>query len=245
MIIDMKYTALLLLLLFVGLQSRAQDESPRIIFGIKAGFGISYFSDDVVPFDQPNEKLGAFRRSERPALFPGITMDVELTSGFSFITELLYSPRGMEYSEKVPRVIIKERDGSEKSVYNNFDYNINYLELPLIINYNFSKKTAKTFWQAYAGIAPGVLISSKTKLDYYRETDTQQDTKSKLQDVRPFNHSFIAGIKSGDGLGTLYEGYIDLRASYTLSPVFKRALGDTGGNLNTRMYTFTLSLGIK
>lgn len=241
----MKYTAFLLLLLSFGLESRAQDESPRINFGIKAGFSSSYFSDNVAPFDQPDEKFGAFRRSERAALFPGITMDVELTRGFSFITELLYSSRGMGYSEKIPRVIIKERDGSEKSAYNSFDYKINYLELPLILNYNFSKKTAKTYWQAYAGITPAVLIGSKTKLDYFRESDAQQNIKAKLHDVRPFNHSFIVGVKSGDGLGTVYEGYIDLRASYTLSPVFKRALNDTGGNLNTRMYTFSLSLGIK
>lgn len=241
----MKYTAFLSLLLSIGLESQAQNESSRISFGIKAGFGLSYFSDNVAPFDQPEEKFGAFKRSERTAIFPGITMDVDLVRGFSFITELLYSPRGMEYSEKIPRLVIRDRDGTEKSAYNYFDYKINYLELPLILNYNFSKKTAKTYWQAYAGIAPTVLISSKTKLDYYRETDAQQDTKSKLRDIRPFNHSFIAGIKSGDGLGTVYEGYMDLRISYILSPVFKRKFDDTGGNLNTRMYTFTLSLGIK
>ena len=241
----MRCVAVLTLLLFIGSESRAQDESSRVNFGVKGGFSMSHFTDDVAPFDQPDENFSAYKRSERFSFVPGITMDVQLTRGFSFITEVLYNSRGMGYSEKIPRLVIRDRDGREKSAYNYFDYKINYLELPLILNYNFSKKTAKTYWQAYAGIAPAVLISSKTKIDYYTESDTRQDTKSKLHDVRPFNHSFIAGIKSGDGLNTLYEGYVDLRVSYTLSPVFKQALNDTGGNLNTRMYTFTLSVGLK
>jgi len=242
---QMKCAALFLLLVAMGAECLAQDGSQRIKFGIKAGFNLSYFTDDVAPFDQPDESLSAFKRGERPSFVPGLTMDVRLGRGFSFITELLYNTKGMEYDEQVPWIVIIDREGKENSAYNHFKYKINYLELPLLLNYNFSKRTAKTYWQVYTGIAPAVVISSKTKMDYYRESDIQQDTKSKLQDTRFFNHSFIAGIKSGDGLGTLYEGYIDLRVSYTLSPVFNRALNDTGGNLDTRMYTFTMSFGIK
>lgn len=110
----MRCAAVMTLLLFIGSESRAQDESSRINFGIKGGFSSSHFTDDVAPFDQPDEKFGAFKRSERFSFVPGITMDVQLTRGFSFITELLYNTRGMEYSEKIPRLVIRDRDGGGK-----------------------------------------------------------------------------------------------------------------------------------
>lgn len=241
----MKSIAVLLILLTIGLHSHAQNEESRLKFGAKAGFNLSFFNHDVGPFDQPDPDYSYFKRSARGAIAAGLTLDIEMAKGFSFGTELLFNSRGMSYREKNDGVIIEDEEGRQKNAYNYYNYNIDYLELPIIINYNFKPEKSKTMVIGYVGIAQAITLNHTIKLDYPKTDSGPKDQKAGLQDVHSLNKSIVAGVKLGEKEVTGIDMFIDFRGSYTLSKVFNKPVNDYGENLNTHMYTFTLAFGIK
>ncbi|TDQ08209.1 porin family protein [Pedobacter metabolipauper] len=246
----MKTKTLLVVLVMYGLCASAQ-ESPekRIRFGLKAGVNGSLFTKAVDPFDDFDRRgLSYFRRFFRASGFGGVTLDAELSPRISIGAEGLFTSKGMAYREQNDAVIIIDSDGQEQQAYNYYNFNVDYLELPLTINYNFSQ-TSNLFLTTYAGFAPAINIAAKTKLRY--EGDVNGDgrktrsVKDKLDHVNHFNNSLIAGLKVGDSVADKPAIFLDFRTSYLLNPVFNRSRSDNGNNLDTHMLSFSLGFGVK
>jgi len=240
----MKSKILLFILLSVGLHAHSQFRDSRFKAGAKIGFNISYFTRNVDLFDHPVDPYSSFKNSSRGSFTGGVTLDIEMVKSFTFGMEVLYSSRGMGYSQKNDRVIIETEDGQTKSASNRFQYHVDYLELPLTVNYNFKPASSKNMIIGYVGIAPALLIKNKTKLDYPKSDPDHENQKADLNHVNSFMKSFLAGIKLGESYPDT-ELYVDFRGNYTLSKVFNRSTNEFGENLDTRMFTFTFAFGIK
>jgi len=240
----MKSKTLLFILIAIGLNAHSQFRDSRVKAGAKIGFNVSYFTRDVDLFDDPVEPYNFFKNSLRGSFTGGVTLDIEMVKSFTFGMELLYSSRGMGYSQKNDRVIIETKDGQTKSAYNRFQYQVDYLELPLTVNYNFKPISSKNMIIGYLGFAPALLIKNKTKLDYPKSDPDHEDQKADLGNVNSFMKSFLAGVKVGESYPDT-ELYVDFRGNYTLSKVFNRSTNDLGQNLDTRMFTFTFAFGVK
>lgn len=247
----MKFKSILGLLLLYGLYAHAQDPfEKRVKFGIKAGINGSLFTSTVDPFGpSQRNRLNDFRRFFRTSAFGGFTADGSISRRWTIGAELLFNSRGMAYREKNYDVIIVDENGYEEQAYNDFNYNIDYFELPLTINYSFNAASSNVWIAGYAGMAPGFVVNSITKLRYekpdYGGGRRARDEKSTLNDVNHFNNSLLLGLKVGDNKSRGVSMFGDFRASYAMLPVFSRSSADNGNNLDTKMLTFSVSLGLK
>ncbi|MGY4385064.1 hypothetical protein ACVWYN_002100 [Pedobacter sp. UYP24] len=227
----------------LSLCTKAQDKPIRL--GVKAGVNVSLFTSTIPPFDDANgTRYEYYTRDVRSSGMAGLTAEFLLTKGFSIGAEILYSTRGMMYSERNDYVVVVDDNGS-RNARNRFVYVTDYLEVPVTINYNFFPSTARTWLAAYAGLAPAMSIHSKTKLRYAKNTDGDgykaSNENGELNDVRLINNNILFGVQAGDQKSHVYA---DFRGAYTLRPVFSRS-SINGSNLETKMLTMTIAIGYK
>ncbi len=247
----MKFKSVLSILLLYGLYAHAQDPFERKLrFGIKAGVNGSVFLNTVEPFGPAQRSdLGYFRRFFRPSGFGGLTVDGSLSTRVSIGAEILFNSRGMAYRERNDNVVIYDNEGYEQQAYNYFNYNVDYLEFPITINYNFANSSSRLLFAGYAGIAPAIAVNYITKVRYIESIDASgrnaNNKKATLKFVNHFNNSLVAGIKIGESSVRRAVVFGDFRTSYTLLPVFSKAEAENGNNLNTRMLTCSLGIGLK
>ena len=161
--------------------------------------------------------------------------------------EILYSARGMSYRQKNNSVLIIGGNGAEQA-FNYFVYKIDYVELPLTINYNVLSPSSNNWLTGYVGLAPALAVSKNVTMNYAQPNagpwQGQKDESASLSDVNSFNANALAGIQYG-AVPAYLGFYMDLRASYTLLPVFSRDKDASGDNMNTKMCTLSLGVGIK
>lgn len=249
----MKSKLCFFILLFYGLYVQAQEQpdfEKKVRFGIKTGFNASLFTRKIMPTSTATRSdFSNFNSFFRSSVNAGLTADGKLTKRINLSAELLFNSRGMVYMERNDHVVIIDDEGEEQQAYNNFNFNIDYVELPILINYNFKPSLHRIYLAAYVGLAPGIVVNSKTKLDYEEGIDGNgREAKNEilpLKNVNHFNNSLLAGVKVGDNNPRKINLYVDFRLSYTLLPVFNRKLSDKGDNLDTRMLTCSASFGVK
>lgn len=245
---------LILLFSLYGLYAYAQEEQPlyekRVKFGLKAGVNASVFTNEVAPFDgQRSSKYTDFLSYYRPSGMGGVTAQLTLNKRFSLGAEVIFNSRGMAFREPNQRVIVVDDEGNEEFAYNYYNYNIDYIEFPLMINYGFKPPAYKVMIMGYLGVAPGTVINRKTKLRYERATDGSRSSsryeKSRLNSVNPFNTSLIGGVQVGEMNTDRATIFGDLRFSHTLLPVFERDRTLEGDNLKTHMFTVSMAFGVR
>ena len=232
----------------MGLSARAQISFQKVIrVGVKAGITGSVFTRDVEPFDPHIPGYyDTFENYARLGGYGGLTLDYDIGPRLSVGAEVLYNARGMAYREENYDVVIIGDDGEEQA-YNYFSFNVDYIELPVTLNFNVLPLDSRTWLKVYGGIARAVAVHKKTKIKYpdVAGYDAPDDVKEQLQYVRTFNTSVIGGFKVGGKKGKGILPFGDLRGSYMLSPVFNRDKAASGGNLNTRIFSLSLGLGLQ
>ncbi len=241
----MKSRTLPFLLLIFSLPAYAQNTKPKLKIGFKAGFNISSFNKNIDVIDQPDPLYSSFKRSSRGSLSGGITLDHELSKRLILGAELLFNSRGMSYRAENSEIPVVIEQGQQKKSYNYLNYNLDYLELPIIVNYNFLPEKSKSMLMGYIGIAPAILANHKRKLKYSHKEPGESNQKQNLPYAKSAINNMIAGIKLLEKETFGCDSYIDVRGNFSLSPVFNRTLNDAGKNLGTRMSTFTLAFGIR
>jgi hypothetical protein len=229
-----------------GLCTQAQEKSVR--FGAKVGANVSLFTQSVDPFYQKQgTRFEFFNRDARLSGMGGITAEFILPKGFSLGLELLFSSRGMAYTEENNYAYIANDEG-ENTATNRFSYNIDYLEVPITINYNFKDPSSTLRLVGYAGIAPAMSIHGKTTLRYAEGLDGDgfraANENNKLNNVRLYNNNILLGVQVGENSTKRLGGYLDLRGARTLQPVFQ-GRSRNSNSPNTNMITFTLAIGIR
>ena len=244
---------LALLFSMLAMVTHAQEEmlpEKRVRLGLKVGFNASAFTREVAPFDgQRSVKYEDYQSNYRTAGLGGITAQLILSKHFTFGAEALFNARGMAYRQPNYRVVIVDDEGNESFAFNNFNYNIDYVEFPVMIYYGFKPPAYKTLISTYVGLAPATVINRQIKLRYEQGTNGSKSKgrfeKSTLNSVNPFNTSLLAGVQiAGDNSSTI-NLFGDLMFSHTLRPVFERNLTPEGRNLKTHMVTGSLSFGVR
>ena len=153
----------------------AKAQSTGASFGVKAGLNLSNlhykFGDES---DNADTKAG---------FHVGAYASVPLASSLSFNPELVFSQEGAK----------SEEDGEKSTA------KLNYLNLPLLVQYNASGFFAET------GPQVGLLLSAKNKFEFdgqEEETDVKDDMNS-----TSFAWAIGAGFRttSGFGVGARYN----------------------------------------
>ena len=230
-----------------------QEESvpvKPVMLGFKFAVNASVFTRAVTPFDGDRErKYEHYMTGYRSSGSGGITAQLALKKGFSFEAEALFSSRGMVYRESNQRVIIVDDEGNEEFGYNYYNYNIDYIEFPLMINYKFQHLGKGSYLSGYVGVAPGTVVNRKIKVRYEEARNGERSNGryeiSSLNSVNPFNTSVIGGVQIDGRPVNKLVFFGDLRFNYTLMPVFDRDTSPEGRNLNTHMLTVSLGFGVR
>jgi len=242
----MKKLILVAALALSGLCAQAQEKSIKI--GAKVGANFSLFTRSVAPFDRKaGTRFEYFDRDARISGMAGITAEFMLTKGFSLGTEFLFSSRGMAYKEENNYVVILNEDG-ENTASNRYTYSIDYLEIPVTINYNFKDPSSNIRLVGYVGLAPTMSIYNKTQLRYAKGVDGDgyraANENGTLSNVRLFNNNVLFGFQVGENSDKRLGGYLDLRGTRTLRPIFQGS-NRINNNPNTNILTFTVAVGIR
>ena len=224
----------------------AQEKTIKL--GAKVGANFSLFTQSVAPFDdKQGTRFEYFNRDARISGMGGLTAEFILTNGFSMGVEFLFSSRGMAYKEKNNYVVILDEEG-RNTASNRFTYNIDFLEVPVTINYNFRDESSSFRLVGYVGISPTMSISSKTKLRYADGIDGDgyraANENAELDNVRLYNNNILAGVQIGENSSKKLGGYLDLRGTRTLRPIFQ-GRSNNSSNRNTNILTFTVAVGVK
>lgn len=238
-----------LLMLFVflfalGEVNAQQQGTSNLKLGFKAGINLSSFTnkEDMLMM-LSGVSYSSFESYFRVSAMAGITAEYKLNPKFSLNTELLYNTRGMAYRRPNNSVVLIGENGAEQA-YDYYKFMIDYVELPLMASYFIVPSIKPTAFNVYLGLAPGIAVSKRAKMDYPEVTagpgQGQADVNGDLGYVNSFNASGLLGFKVERKLESGLAVVVDLRGSYAFLPVFEKKV-----NVDTKMLTGTFALGIK
>lgn len=108
----------------------------------------------------PNK--GIDKSTARTSLGGGISFRYDTETKWAVSMGLIYSPKGADYAGTVND---SSASVSGKSTYSYQDVT-NYLDIPLLLHYNFMSNTSKFRPYATLGIYTGIRLTGKTTLDY-------------------------------------------------------------------------------
>lgn len=189
--------------LFINAQEKTKSSSP-ITFGVKAGFNATTISrnDDKDGYYDNDQKMKA-------GFNAGVFVNIPVAEKFSIQPELLFSQLGSKSEARY-----RETQGNRMvSVEVNDKTNLNYLVLPVMVQYNILP-------QLYVEAGPefGFLLGGKSKGDVTiteREgnfTSYQSETSSSKINMDRFNR-FNVGI--GIGAGYYFTPQFGVTARFT------------------------------
>lgn len=212
----MKKMMMIVAMAVCSLAANAQNEVGQLTLQPKIGINLAWLSDTEVPAGTDTESgkvMGDF------AL--GVEAEYGLMNNFSVAAGILYSRQGTNFGEYK---LYGGPGGSVSSGWDKYEYNLGYLNIPIVANYYFAKG-----WAFKAGIQPGFLLSAKEKRNGLGVTpNLDEDFKS---DCKTFDLSIPLGIS--------YESsnfVIDGRYNLGLTKVNKN--GDKSIKNNVIQFTF-------
>ncbi|MEO6520215.1 MAG: porin family protein [Mucilaginibacter sp.] len=221
----------------------------KLHYNINAGFNISWFTNDVGVFNKSYPGYAGSSYSQFDHYFRGsalvnVSLDYPVSPKFGVAAGLAYSGRGGGYKTEVKGITIRDNDNNDVSANNNYNLKIDYMELPLLLQYNLRNPSSDKAFILYGGIAPAVRVGSAARYVYYPEdvtVTTVDETKVKqygLNNANVFNLHPILGMQFGPNRDK-NDFFIDLRFEYSLLPVFN----NSSPYYNTQMWTGSFGFG--
>ena len=206
----MKKMMMMLVMATVALTASAQNEVGQLTLQPKIGLNLANLSDTKVNDEKGKLKLG---------FAVGVEAEYGLSEKFSVAAGVLYSLQGCDYGEYKLKI-----NGETVSGYDKNQYNLGYLNIPIVANFYFAKG-----WAIKAGVQPGFLLSAKNKVDGVGATPSVND------DIKDTFKSFDLSIPLG--LSFEYEKAVfDLR--YNLGVTKMNKEGDN--SLKNSVIQFTV-----
>lgn len=139
---------------------------------------------------------------------------------------------------KFEKVMIRQLDDSKDSVPGDylvngtFVQNLDYLDVPLVLNYKVLNKRFSV--NVSGGLSPGLLVNNRS----YFDVDDQKIQTGVTENIKPMIFNSVIGI------GLAYD--VSKKVSINLSPTFKYSLSpvNTGSALKYHPYSISLFTGI-
>ena len=143
----MKKMMMMLFMATVALTASAQNEVGQLTLQPKIGLNLANVSDAGKINDESSKMKADFA--------VGVEAEYGLSEKFSVAAGVLYSLQGCDYGEYKLKI-----NGETVSGYDKNQYNLGYLNIPIVANFYFAKG-----WAIKAGVQPGFLLSAKHKVD--------------------------------------------------------------------------------
>ena len=148
---------MMLFMATVALTASAQNEVGQLTLQPKIGLNLANVSDAGKINDESSKMKADFA--------VGVEAEYGLSEKFSVAAGVLYSLQGCDYGEYKLKI-----NGETVSGYDKNQYNLGYLNIPIVANFYFAKG-----WAIKAGVQPGFLLSAKNKVDGVGATPSVND----------------------------------------------------------------------
>lgn len=198
-----KFGPALALAALIGLNTVSKAQS--ISLGIRGGGNYS----TLLGIDSAEIKKG---------ITGGLTLNYQTTSKWSVSADILYTQRGTTFQRNYKDSLNTQKEKFE------YDYSLNYVEIPILFHYNFLSDSSKLKARAFFGPSLNVRMDGKNKIKYTKVVtmgDSAVTTNSEgEQDLAyiytPLDYGFVGGIGATYAITDKIAASVDIRASYGL-----------------------------
>jgi len=170
-----------------GQDSKSSNESRKLMFGLKAGANLSWFKPD-----SKNLSKGGFK----PGFSYGIMGDYNLQPNYALSLEFLISTLNGKMQFKDSMLYKNTKTNvSSKAADVAYEYTNKYIQIPISMKFR-TKEIGMIKYYAQFGLAPGIRISSKVKIDGNNLPWSEDDRKniktneSSEEDFEPIDNTF-------------------------------------------------------
>jgi hypothetical protein len=148
----------------------------------------------------------------------GITLNYQTAGKWSVSADILYTQRGTTFQRNFTDTVSSQK---EKFEYN---YSLNYAEIPVLFHYNFLSDSSKLKARAFFGPSLNVRVNSKNNIKYtkvvtFGDSTATTNTEGE-QDLAyvytPLDYGFVGGIGATYAVTNKISASFDVRASYGL-----------------------------
>jgi hypothetical protein len=162
--------------------------------------------------------LGIDSAELKTGITGGITINYQTAGKWSVSADMLYTQRGTTFQRN-----FKDSTNtlSEKFEY---DYALNYVEIPVLFHYNFLSDSSKLKARAFFGPSLNVRVNGKNNIKYTKVVNFGDSTATTNtegeQDLAyiytPLDYGFVGGIGATYAVTDKISASLDIRASYGL-----------------------------
>ena len=200
----MKKMMMMLFMATVALTASAQNEVGQLTLQPKVGFNLANITDTRVKTSSytDNTEKGNLKGD----FVLGLEAEYGIEEKISVAAGLLYSRQGTDFGEVK---VYGNPDGSVSEGWDKYEFNLGYLNIPVVANFYFAKGLA-----VKVGVQPGFLLSAR------KEIDGLGNTENESKDAKDLFKSFDLSIPFG--LSYEYEKAVfDLRYNFGMTKINK------------------------
>ena len=158
----MKKMMMMLVMATAALTASAQNEVGQLTLQPKIGLNLANLTNvEVISNSFTHETESGNMKGDFAF---GVEAEYGITEKFSVAAGILYSRQGTDFGTLK---IYGAPDGSASEGWDKNQYNLDYLNIPIVANFYFAKG-----WAIKAGIQPGFLLSAKHKVDGIGATES-------------------------------------------------------------------------
>jgi outer membrane protein W len=165
-----------------------------------------------------NTLLGIDSAKFKTGIAAGLTVNYQTAGKWSVTADMLYAQRGTTFERNIKNTAANQTEKFE------YDYSINYLEIPVLFHYNFLSDSSKLKARAFFGPSLNVRIDSKNDIKYTKVVTIGDSTATTNttgeQDLAyiytPLDYGFVGGIGATYAITDKISASVDIRANYGL-----------------------------
>lgn len=231
-----------LVILVCALVAAIGVNAQSVSFGVRAGLNVANAGGDF----KDNEYFGEdYDFKSKIGFHVGVIADIELSQSFYLQPGLYFSTKGLKVEDKE-----NDADYSEK-----MNYNLNYLELPILASYRFNISD-NIKWHINAGPYFALGVGGKMKVTATEDGKTTEEKYDAFgtedendEHIKGGLKRFDAGLSFGTGI-SISKIYIGVKYDLGLANIADKksemwgGWGDNGDkNLKVRNRNFAISVG--
>lgn len=216
-------------------------------FGFSFGVNFAKWSGDADSFandlsfvmNQEGFSGIDFEAKARTGVSFGIFYEYKFNKLLLIRPELTYTMKGAKFRHEGPVTFTYDYETYFVDLKEDLIMVMNYIELPVLLRFNFVDIEKKTVPYLIAGPCISYLVTSKMKVKV--DVDGEKETDSEKYDEF---ESFDWGLYGGLGIAFSKSASLELRYNYNFKPVVKEKYDD-GYEVNNSMISINFMMGFE
>lgn len=235
-----------------NIKAQTVQQPTKLSFGLKTGLNASYFNQNFNAYEETN-----YNKFVRVSPMIGIFTEYKLSNSIALQGELLYSLKGGSYRKENTSILSFDQNGNVSKSYYYQNFRLNYLELPVLANVNFTELLSPNgvsrnvnFVMGF-GVIPGINTTSKLRYNIYNEGEnygpvskvSESYSVKEFSPAEKFQFSVLSEMAFHFKISGKQPAFINLRYAQSVTESYQNNISESA--FKTTNTTFTLGFGLK